>query len=112
MAGAKGTPHGWYLSTAVSVPVFNKVNRELLKPILEGSLKEIVDDTISVDSNTCRTAKLSISAPVILIPFSIILGPVLLTILGLVIQSFFLGRDESQQMGPNADEEMVPPNSL
>jgi len=106
MAGAKGTPHGWYLSTAVSVPVYNKVNAELLKLILKGTLKEIMDRTISDDRNTCGTTKLSISPPLIMVPLSILLVPVLLTIFGLSIRKVVM--DKLEQKNAPVEDALLP----
>jgi len=108
-----GAYHGWYLSTSVPEIIFNKVNGELLELTLKGSLKEIMDRTIGGDKNACGTTNLSISPPVIMIPLAILLGPVLLTICGLLIRSLVLGMDQRQQMVATAeDAEMDAPNSV
>lgn len=63
--------------------VFNKLNSELLELTLNGSLKDIMDRTLAGDKKDCGTTKLAISPVVIMIPLSLILGPVVIIILGL-----------------------------
>lgn len=88
-SGGKSAPHGWYLSTSISELEFLKLNQELLKIKLNGDLDRIMDEVTGVE-NTCGVENLAISAPVLLIPLVIIMGPPLLLILLLLLETQFL----------------------
>jgi len=97
LKGASGAPHGWYLSTAVPESKYLKLNQEILKIKLNGALDGIMD--VSTKASGCGEKKLTISPPILVIPLSLLIGPIIIIILIVIGRKAQLASQERNNHG-------------